>query len=212
MTKRSLQVIGAGLPRTGTTSLRAMLARLLDAPCYHMRALYERPEIDGPKWMAALRGDLDSLDSVLAGSAAAVDWPTSVLWKELAKRHPDALVILSHRGSADTWWTSADETVWQVMRDIQGGSKAEHVEGIHALMRELAGFSEDLDDATAAHEAYDRHYAEAVATIPADRLLIWQPGDGWAPLCERLGLPIPDEEPAHANARTDFRSRHEAGK
>jgi hypothetical protein len=188
-----------------------MLEQLLDAPCYHMRALYERPDVDGPLWMSALQGDLDALDAVLADSAAAVDWPASVLWREMAERYPDALVILSHRGSADTWWTSADATVWQVMREVQAGSKVEHVPGIHQLMREMTGFSEDLDDGTAACEAYDRHFAKVVATIPADRLLVWQPGDGWEPLCERLGLPVPDEEPTHANTRTDFRSRHEAG-
>lgn len=208
MTDGSLQVIGAGLPRTGTTSLKAMLEQLLDAPCYHMRVLYERAGEHGPPWMAALRGDVGALDPVLAGCAAAVDWPVSVLWKELADRYPDALVILSHRGDAHTWWTSADATVWQVMRDVQSGDAAEHVTGIHHLMRELAGFGEDLDDASAARDAYDRHYDEVVATVASDRLLVWQPGDGWDPLCERLGVAVPDEAPTHANSRTEFRARH----
>jgi hypothetical protein len=203
----TLKVIGAGLPRTGTSSLQKMLAQLLEAPCYHMRELYARAEVDGPRWMAALAGDLDQLDEVLAGWSAVVDWPASVLWAELADRHPEALVVLSHRGTAQTWWTSADVTVWQVMRDIQQGKSEEHVEGIHQMMRELTGFSEDLTDWVDACRIYEQHYQKVVATIPPERLLIWQPGDGWEPLCERLGVAVPDEAPAHANTRADFRER-----
>ncbi len=125
----------------------------------------------------------------------------------MAERHPNALVVLSHRGNAETWWESADATVWQVMRDIESGSRQEHVDGLHQLLRELTGFSEDLDDAVDARRAYNQHYEKVVATVPKQRLLIWQPGDGWEPLCERLGLPVPDEAPAHANTRTEFRKR-----
>lgn len=206
----SPRVIGAGLPRTGTTSLKAMLEQLLDAPCYHMRELYQRREVHGPMWMDVLRGDLDQLDQIdeiLDGWGAVVDWPASVLWKQMADRYPDALVVLSHRGSADTWWTSADATVWEVMRGAQAEPSAEHVEGIHQLMRELAGFSEDLDDGADARRVYSQHYDEVVATIPSDRLLVWQPGDGWEPLCDRLGVPVPEEAPVHANTTSEFRQR-----
>lgn len=37
-TKDTLQVIGAGLPRTGTTSLKAALEKLGFDPCHHLRA------------------------------------------------------------------------------------------------------------------------------------------------------------------------------
>ncbi len=203
----SPRVIGAGLPRTGTTSLKVMLEQLLDAPCFHMRELYQRRDVHGPMWMKALRGDLDLLDHILDGWAAAVDWPASVLWKEMADRYPDALVVLSHRGSSEVWWSSADATVWQVMRENQVDPAREHVPGIPQLMREVAGFSEDLHDEADARRIYDQHYDEVVATIPADRLIIWQPGDGWEPLCERLGVPVPAEDPAHANSTDEFRQR-----
>lgn len=110
-TEISLRVVGAGLPRTGTSSLKKMLEQLLDGRCYHMRELYEQRVAHGPRWTAALKGESDQLDEVFAGWSAAVDWPASVFWRELAERHRDALVILSHRGSADAWWTSADATV-----------------------------------------------------------------------------------------------------
>jgi len=158
-----------------------------------MRELYQRADVDGPKWMASLDGDLQGLDEIFDGFVAAVDWPTSVLWRELADRYPAALVVLSHRGSSEEWWSSADKTVWQVMRDIKAGQWPEHVEGIHHLMRQRAGFDEDLAEA-AARERYDQHVGEVVEAVPQDRLLVWQPSDGWEPLCARLGLPIPDED------------------
>lgn len=40
-TKDTLQVIGAGLPRTGTTSLKAALETLGFDPCHHMRAGFD---------------------------------------------------------------------------------------------------------------------------------------------------------------------------
>ena len=40
-------------------------------------------------------------------------------------------------------------------------------------------------------DAFDRHNAAVQAYVPADRLLVWRPQDGWEPLCEFLELPVP---------------------
>ncbi|MEM7376684.1 MAG: sulfotransferase family protein [Pseudomonadota bacterium] len=204
--RQGLQVIGAGLPRTGTRSLKYMLEHLLHGPCYHMSELHARAELDMPKLAAALRGDFDQLLDVLDPWVAAVDWPAALFWRELADRFPEAHVVLSHRGSADTWWESADITLWQVMRAIEAGSHAEFVPGFHALMRERAGFDGDLDG-EAARARYDAHFADVVATVPADRLIVWKPSEGWSPLCEKLGLPVPDIALSHANTTAEFGER-----
>ncbi|MEM7271464.1 MAG: sulfotransferase family protein [Actinomycetota bacterium] len=201
-----LRVVGAGLPRTGTTSLKRMLEQLLAAPCYHMIDLHQRVEEDGPRWARALNGETETLDEILAGFAAAVDWPASVFWRELTDRHPDALVILSHRSSSEEWWASADATVWSVQRQIMAGDAPELFDGFHQRMRELAGFSHDLAE-EAARRRYDTHFADVVAHVPDERLLIWHPADGWEPLCERLDVPVPDAKPAHANTTDDFKNR-----
>ncbi len=41
-----LQVVGAGLGRTGTLSLKQALEQLLDGPCYHMTEVFGRPRRD----------------------------------------------------------------------------------------------------------------------------------------------------------------------
>jgi sulfotransferase family protein len=84
----SLRVVGAGLPRTGTTSLKSALEPLLGAPCHHMRELAGHVE-HALVWR----------DALFAGYAAGVDWPVPWLWRELSEYHPDAVVLLSRRES-----------------------------------------------------------------------------------------------------------------
>ena len=45
------------------------------------------------------------------------------------------------------------------------------------------------------------------ATVPADKLLVYQPGDGWEPLCEFLGKPMPDEEYPRVNSTEQFQEQ-----
>ena len=54
--------------------------------------------------------------------------------------------------------------------------------------------------------AYERHNDEVRAGVPPERLLEWCPGDGWEPICERLGLPVPDEPFPKTNSTEDFRA------
>lgn len=205
---QGLRVIGAGLPRTGTRSLKYMLEHLLGGPCHHMSELHARAETDMPKVAEALKGDIGPFLDVLDPWVAAVDWPAAIFWRELAAHYPEALVVLSHRGSSERWWASADATVWQVMRGIRDGTQNEVLPGFHSLMCERAGFDADLAEANA-RERYDTHFAEVVAAIPEERLIVWQPSEGWAPLCEKLGLPIPDSPPSHANTSDEFKQRFE---
>jgi hypothetical protein len=52
-----LKLIGAGLGRTGTLSLKLALEDLLGGPCYHMIEVRERPE-DPDLWGDAYEGKL----------------------------------------------------------------------------------------------------------------------------------------------------------
>jgi Sulfotransferase domain len=47
----------------------------------------------------------------------------------------------------------------------------------------------DRETSIAAYRAND---AKVSATIPADRLLVFTPADGWTPLCKFLGVAVPD--------------------
>src|ERR1700731_2339994 len=98
-----LRVVGAGLGRTGTHSLKVAFEQLLGGPCYHMVEVLGRPD-QRAVWASAARGeDIDWAD-FLSPYAATVDWPAAAFWKELSAAWPDAVIVLSTRKDAASWW------------------------------------------------------------------------------------------------------------
>jgi hypothetical protein len=199
----TLQVVGAGLGRTGTHSLKAALEQLLGEPCYHMMEVFGRPD-DIPVWLAAVNGDMPDWNTFLADYRAAVDWPASAFWRELVEANPDAVVLLSSR-DADSWWKSATNTIFQITQReaADPAMKAQMEMAIDMLSKR---FTPKWQDETAAKAAYEQHNADVRASVPADRLIDYRPGDGWAPICEKLGLPIPSEPFPHLNTTDEFRA------
>src|ERR1700756_2132881 len=111
----TLRVVGAGLGRPGTLSLKLALEQLLGGRCYHMIETFERPD-DGPVWIAAHAGEAVDWDAFLAEYVATVDWPGCDFWEPLAAANPDALVLLSVRDSAAAWWKSASATIFEALQ------------------------------------------------------------------------------------------------
>src|SRR3954454_1885973 len=100
-----MRIVGAGLGRTGTHSLKFALERLLGEPCYHMAEVFEHLD-HVPTWHAAILGEAGDWQPVLGGSAAIVDWPGASVWREVAAANPDAPVLLSTRRDAAAWLKS----------------------------------------------------------------------------------------------------------
>jgi hypothetical protein len=196
----TVRVVGAGLGRTGTHSLKLALEQLLGGPCYHMMEVFGRPD-DVPKWQRAVDGDPGPWEDLVAGFSAAVDWPASAFWKSISEAYPDSVILLSTRSSADAWYQSATDTIFEVMR--RGGTPDP---AWNRMVTGLLGqFSPDLNDPVATKAAYERHNAEVRATAPPERLVDWRPGDGWEPICAALGVPVPDTPFPHVNTTDEFR-------
>jgi hypothetical protein len=198
----SLRVVGAGLGRTGTLSLKLALERLLDGRCYHMLEVFGRPEHVGA-WHRAFDGDLPNWKELLADFDATVDWPAAAFWRQLSEAFPDALVLLSVR-DADAWWTSASQTIFDAMR--QPPPDPAMGDWYRMVQRMMHNFTPDWTDRTAAIAAYKRHNDAVRATVAADRLLEWHPSDGWAPICAALGASVPDEPFPRVNTTEEFRA------
>jgi Sulfotransferase domain len=196
----TLRVVGAGLGRTGTHSLKLALERLLGGPCYHMMEVFAHPE-HVPLWHAAARGEMPDWRALMGDYAAAVDWPASAFWPELAAAFPDAVVLLSVR-DPDSWYESAQETIFPAMERARG---SEWHDMIQALFD--ARFTRALDDRAATVAAFHRHNAHVRETAPAQRLVEWRPADGWGPLCAALGVPVPNEPFPRSNTREEFQAR-----
>lgn len=210
-TMSSLRVVGVGLGRTGTHSLKLALEQLLDAPCYHMFEVFDHPEhIEA--WKAAANGDLPDWNDLLGGYQATVDWPAAAFWADLIEAYPDAVVLHSVRPTA-AWWNSASRTIFELIRNFESSvHKAPPRHPIVAAQREMASvllrakFSQDFDDERAACEAYERHNEAVRRLVPAERLVEWTPGDDWGPICAALGLPIPEDTFPHTNTTEEFRA------
>jgi hypothetical protein len=201
----SLRVVGAGLGRTGTHSLKIALERLLDGPCYHMVELFERPD-DLPVWHAALHGEPPDWGTFPAGYVATVDWPACAFWAGFADANPDALVLLSMRASAETWWCSFEATIVASLQRPVPADRPDWAARRVTAFAMLAAFTPDWRERDGAMAAYEAHNAAVRAAIPADRLLEWQPGDGWEPLCERLGVAVPAEPFPKTNSTAEFQA------
>lgn len=184
----NLRVIGAGVGRTGTASLKQALEELLGAPCYHMTEVFVHLDEHTKLWHAASRGEPVDWSTLFDGYVAAVDWPVAAFWPELVDAYPDALVLLSQRDSA-SWWRSASTTILPTLRDAEG-----ELPDWYAMMSAIfaSRFTADLDDEAACIAAYEAHNARVIAEVPAERLLVWTPSDGWEPICAALGLAVPD--------------------
>lgn len=198
----TLSVVGAGLGRTGTNSLKLALEQLLGGPCHHMFEVFTKPE-QKEAWTRVVRGEPVDLAEVLSDYRASVDFPSCVYWRELLADNPDALVLLSVRESPEVWYRSASRTILPGMQlSLEGGDP--WLTAFAAMLGER--FSRDFDDPQAMMDAYQRHNDAVRAEVPPDRLLEWQPTDGWKPICERLGLPVPAEPFPVTNTTEDFRT------
>ena len=198
----NLRVVGAGLPRTGTHSLQLALEHLLNGRCYHMREIPGHPFDLGPGWNLALEGGTPDWNRLLNEYVATVDWPASMFWRELSRAYPEALVLLSVRDSAETWYQSLSETILPVARKALAPDWKEG-RGLLYLFERFTG-TNDWDDPATLITAYKRHNDDVKKAVPEDRLLVWNAAEGWQPICQALRLPVPDEPFPWVNRRSEW--------
>jgi hypothetical protein len=153
-------------------------------------------------WAAAGRGQMPNWSAVFDGYVAAIDWPVAAYWPELSAAYPDVPVLLSTRASPEEWYRSASQTIFAVdPAELPWATEPAFMEGI------LSRFTFDLGNPQAAMEAYEAHNRKVRESIPPERLVEWQTGDGWGPLCRALGVPEPDEPFPHVNTTDMFHQR-----
>ncbi|MEA2419664.1 MAG: hypothetical protein QOE60_1870 [Thermoleophilaceae bacterium] len=209
-----MKLIGAGLPRTATTTQMIAL-EMLGLPCYHMRDMMADMGTSVPQYRDALEGN-GEWDEILAGKQSTVDWPASYHWRELMDVYPDAKVLLSVR-SAESWVASMKNTINQIYFGpslMYHLAQARcHIDPVYAAWIELmyemmwrergamAGTEGDADKMAAKMEEWNQ---TVIDTVPAERLLVWNPKDSWEPLCEFLEVPVPSEPLPNVNDAENF--------
>lgn len=201
----TLQVIGAGIGRTGTYSLKLALEQLGLGPCYHMEEVLKNQAVHVPLWAAAAEGRHD-WSAIFEGYASAVDWPTAGFYRDLCKAYPSAKFVLTHR-SPQSWRQSFSETIHKLVTG-EAAVPPDMQPWLEMARAVIArnGVKPGLD-ATELEAAYIAHNEEVQAAIPGERLLVFEVKEGWTPLCDFLGVAAPDGPFPRSNDRAEFWDR-----
>jgi len=197
-----LKVIGAGVGRTGTYSLKLALNELGLGPCHHMEEVMINAPTQIPLWVAAADGNPDWA-AIYQGYQSTVDWPTARFFAELHKACPDAKFILTDR-DPDTWAQSFGATIYKLLAGAdQAPDKMRAWLDMGQNIISQTGFPPGLDEAGLS-AAFTAHCEAVKAAIPASQLLVFQVRNGWGPLCEFLDVPVPDMAFPRTNDRSEF--------
>ncbi len=214
----SIKIIGAGFPRTGTNTLKASLEMLGLEKTYHFKNLLTAPE-KLHFWLTLEKtGDTD-WEKLYDGFQATVDLPAYPWYLEHLKKYPDAKVILTVR-PFEKWYVSLKNTIYsagpqtlgeklRMMSKLVFNSRVRNmIKCVKFAKRRI--FQVELqgrfEDKAFAEKVFNDHIEKVKATVPADKLLVYDVRDGWAPLCEFLKVPIPSEALPHLNKKENFKT------
>jgi hypothetical protein len=212
-----MKIIGAGLPRTATTTQMFALEKLNCGPCYHMRDLLLDLEGGLPLWEAAAEGNPD-WDAIFGEARSTCDWPSAYFYRELIDYYPDAKVLLSVRGGEE-WAQSMQKTIWGMWfghsvihymseaRTVVDPLWSRYIKLMYGMNWDAGtgALKGDVSTTAGLAAAMERWNEEVKATVPADRLLVWNPKEGFAPLCDFLEVDIPAEPLPRLNDTVAFR-------
>jgi len=198
-------LIVAGLPRTGTTSTAVALQQILKGD------IYDNP-IKHPDYYTFWSKVSEHKESV-------EDWQTTLgecrggvvpfFYREVMAAFPNAKVLLIVRDPVK-WYQSVKDSVFKIHITMVSwpcswfttliGARpfielSSKVGGYYIQPYSTTGLC--MFDVVAAGEEmavqFNKDYVNEVKTyVPADRLLVWEVKEGWAPLCKFLDLPVPD--------------------
>ena len=215
----TLKVIGAGMARTGTSSLKVALEELGFAPCYQMRELLSRPE-QVTFWLKASLGKAIDWNELFQDYQGTVDFPSYRYYYQLLQYYPDAKVILTVR-DPQAWYESALNTIYQVVEPQTGqkflktlklpdSPRTRYLERVWSLVeKELwqGDFQGKFADRQYAIEVFNQHIEEVKQNVPSKRLLVYQITEGWESLCHFLDVPVPNQTFRSLNERATFKQR-----
>jgi hypothetical protein len=213
----SIKIIGAGLPRTGTNTLKQCLEQLGHKHVYHMKELLVHPEKLHYWKTLDETGDTDWA-GLYEGYDGTVDFPGYPWYKEHMKKYPDAKVIMTVR-DFESWYKSVDSTVFRagpqtpfekikMIGKLLFSARARNVVKCIKWFKKVF-FAEQLQgrfgDKEFAKKFWEDHITDVKASVPEDNLLIYDVRDGWGPLCKFLGVEEPSEPLPHLNKKENFK-------
>jgi len=198
----SINIIGVGVGRTGTFTLKLAINQLGHGPCHHMEEVLKNMDVQVPLWSDALKGNAN-WGAIYDGFNSAVDWPTAGFYRELIEEYPRAKFILTER-SPESWADSFGSTIYKLIGGRDQAPKKMHdwLNMANGVITKT-GFPEGLDR-EGLIKGFIAHNKAVREAIPEEQLLIFQVKDGWEPLCKFLNTPVPDQPFPRTNNREEF--------
>ncbi|NOY24588.1 MAG: sulfotransferase family protein [Oligoflexia bacterium] len=196
----TLQVIGSGLGRTGTRSMKDALEVLGFGPTFHMTELYQHPELL-PVWDT----QLPDWSRALTGFHSTLDYPAALYWRALHHAFPQARVLHTTR-DPDQWYDSVLATIYPASHRWSTPQERALADFIERVVWQ-GQFHGRFEDRSHAIEVFLAHERAVVSAVPASRLLIYRVGSGWGPLCTFLEVEPPCQPYPRLNSRDAFRAR-----
>jgi hypothetical protein len=211
MKKGGIQVICAGLGRTGTLSLTEALKALGYNPYHYVDFNHTQQWADFAQGKEGVDTIMDLIEQ--DGYTATLENPTSDIYQDILKRYPNAKVILTVRDTptkfAASWKVLFDcmvitETTFRwtfpsflgyipafrnlkIIRQFMGTTTLGLEPG--ELTHGWRDRGEDTDSWLC--EQYERHNQHVIDHVPKDQLLVFNVKEGWKPLCAFLGKDLP---------------------
>jgi len=201
----SKRVIGVGVGRTGTYSLKLAINQLGFGPCHHMEEVLHNMAAQVPRWSDAANGDA-AWAQIVEGYQSAVDWPTACFFRELSVEFPSAKFVLTQRDPV-RWADSFGSTIYKLLAGKEQAPPEMH-DWLDMANRVIAktGFPAGLDSDELA-KAFVAHNDAVREAIPESQLREFAVKDGWEPLCTFLDVPVPTEAFPRTNDREEFWDR-----
>ncbi len=212
-----MKIIGAGFPRTGTNTLKQALEIVGISKAYHFKDLMLDPD-NLHYWKTLSETGTMNWDEIYDGYEASVDFPCYPWYKEHMEQYPDAKVILTVR-PFEKWYESVQNTIWvagpqsvtEKIKMLVQLPFNPHLRKVVKCIKFVKGYLWEVQfqgkflDRDFVEETWCQHIEEVKATVPKEKLLVYNVKDGWGPLCEFLGVPEPEQEFPHLNKSGNFR-------
>ena len=214
-----MKLIGVGGPRTGSSSLKAAFEILGYGNCYHMEWLFNNPE-QVKYWVELFETGKTDHQTLFRGINSTSDFPGHLNYKYFLEHYPEANFVLVER-DPELWYESSLKTVFEATpktdeEKAKLRQKAEASPNFAKLAKVFGlvekyywdGFFEGkFLDKEFAIKKYLAHNEQVKRDIPQEKLLVYEIGSGWEPLCNFLNLPLPSEPFPFKNKRKEFKEQ-----
>jgi len=157
-------------------------------------------------------GSFSDVLPLLRSYDTAGDEPYQLLYEEVLTEFPNAKFVMPVT-DPETWYQSyLDFFASDILSESATGTALLQHGAARHLQRGINDMSDTLDQCSAAKylgcnfeiaqtpelkqkclDGFNNHVASVKEKIPADKLLLFNFSEGWTPLCDFLGKPVPTE-------------------